>query len=588
MSKRQRLPIVALVGRPNVGKSRLFNRFVGSRKALVENTPGVTRDRNYGTAKWDHHQFTVIDTGGFEPDSNDILLEQMRVQAQLAVEEADVIVFVVDSRAGLLPADWQIADILRKSSKRVILAVNKIDQPKLIDLSYEFYELAFEELIAISAEHGLGFSELADAVTRDFPTVDDDSNKHHRFELDNDFGEFTEEYVEQFGEYPKGYEPSEDDEFEDDYEMVDGERVQFIPAEDGDESEFNEADEESDVDADNENDVDADDEMTFVQTEEDYEDFTEDEEEDLNRAHTFESEDDAELYEVPATARDENSLEERVLNETISVAVLGKPNTGKSTLINRLLGYKRLLTADIAGTTRDTIDTELEGKDGQQFLLIDTAGIRRKCTISQRIEKFSIVKALDAVERADIVLIVIDARVGATDQDLKIAQIAIEKGCAIAVLLNKWDLIEGKTDQTATEYIKDAKEKFSFIEHVPVFTISALTGTRTHKILDIAKKLYIQASVRVPTGELNRVFRRILADHNPPTVGSRTLKFYFAQQVAIRPPTFVIQSNAPEIIPSDYKRYIINQIRRYYGFAGTPIRILFKKPAGRRKWTDKK
>lgn len=552
MTKRQRLPIIALVGRPNVGKSRLFNRFVGSRKAIVENTPGVTRDRNYANGKWDHKPFTIIDTGGFEPDSNDVLLEQMRVQAQLAVEEADVIIFVVDARAGLIPADWQIADILRKSSKRIILAVNKIDTPKLIDLSYEFYELALDEMYPISAEHGLNFSDFADAVTRDFKSEDDNNNTHHKFQLDNDFAEFTDEYVERFGEYPKGYMPAENDDEDGDYEY-DDENDNF--------------DDENDHDADS---------------------YTEEEEEELNRAHTFESEDDAELYEVPSTARDEHALEDRVLTETIAIAVCGKPNTGKSTLINRLLGYKRLLTADIAGTTRDTIDTELEGKDGQQYLLIDTAGIRRKSTISQRIEKFSIVKALDAVERADVVLIVVDARIGATDQDLKIAQIAVEKGCAIAVLLNKWDLIEAKTDQTAKEYINAAKEKFSFIDHVPIFTISALTGTRTHKVLDIAKKLYIQASVRVPTGELNRVFRRIIAQHTPPIVGSRSIKFYFAQQVAIRPPTFVIQANAPEIIPMDYKRFIVNQFRAYYGFEGTPIRIMFKKPAGRRKWTEKR
>lgn len=559
MSKRQRLPVIALVGRPNVGKSRLFNRFVGSRKAIVENTPGVTRDRNYGTGKWNSRPFTIIDTGGFEPDSTDVLLEQMRLQAQLAVEEADVILFVVDSRAGLLPADWQIAEILRKSGKRTILTVNKIDQPKLIELSYEFYELAFEELFAVSAEHGLGFEDLAEAATQDFPTVSAKDKARPSFKVDNDFAEFAEEYLEQFGEYPRGYAALEDGDDDDDawYDDKTGE--------------VDDADARMD-------------DRDALDTEES---DASDEEDILPRAHIFETEDDAELYEVPCTARDEHALEDRVLQETIAIAVCGKPNTGKSTLINRLLGYQRLLTADIAGTTRDTIDTELEGKDGQPYLLIDTAGIRRKSTISQRIEKFSIVKALDAVERADVVLIVVDARTGVTDQDLKIASIAVEKGCALAVLLNKWDLIEQKTDQTAMAYIKAAREKFSFMEHIPIFTISALTGTRTHKILDIAKKLYLQASTRIPTGELNRVFRRILSQHTPPLVGSRTLKFYFIQQVAIRPPTFVIQSNAPECVPTDYKRYIINQIRAYYGFAGTPIRILYKKPAGRRKWTPR-
>ena len=546
---KERLPIVALVGRPNVGKSRLFNRFVGSRMAIVENTPGVTRDRNYGTARWNHCKFTVIDTGGFEPDSTDVLLEQMRVQAQLAMEEADVILFLVDARAGLLPIDQQIADILRKSNKRIILVVNKVDQHKLISLSYEFYELAFEEMLAVSAEHGLNFDDLVETVTRDFPRNDTEENRRAKFEIDDDFAEFTEEYIEELGEYPHGY-------FED------------------------ESDESGDIHDTQEMDA-LSDEM--IEGEEDF-----GEEEEVDGGVYFETREDAELYEVPATASYTEGLADRVLSETIYIAVLGKPNTGKSTLINRLLGYQRLLTADIAGTTRDTIDSELEGPDGQQYVLIDTAGIRKKSAISQRIEKFSIVKALDAVERADVVLLVIDAQNGVTDQDLKIAGLAIERGCSLAVLINKWDKIEAKTDRTAKEYIDEAREKLSFVEGVPIFTISALTGQRTHKILDIAKKLYTTSSTRVPTGELNRVFRRILGQHTPPTVGSRNLKFYFAQQVAIRPPTFVIQANAPEIIPTDYKRYITNQIRAYYGFEGTPIRVLFKKPAGRRRWEKSK
>ena len=538
---KEKTPVVALVGRPNVGKSRLFNRFVRSRKAIVENTPGVTRDRNYGSARWNNARFIVIDTGGFEPDSSDVLLEQMRTQAQLAVEEADVILFVVDARAGLLPADQQIAEILRRSNKRVILVVNKIDQPKHIELSYEFYELAFEEMIPISAEHGLNFDDLTEAVTRDFPKTEEDENKRAKFQIDNDFGEFTEKYYEEIGEYPKGYDPYAEIEADEDDAYADE-----------DETEEDEAQENSED------------------------------------AHYFETREDAELYEVPATDSGAEALAERVLTETINVAVLGKPNTGKSTLINRLLGYNRLLTADIAGTTRDTIDSEVEGKDGQKFVLIDTAGIRRKCTISQRIEKFSIIKALDAVERADVVLLVVDAQNGVTDQDLKIASLAVDRGCAVAVLLNKWDKIENKTDQTAKEYIDAARERLSFLDRVPVFTISALVGTRTNKILDIAKKLYITSSTRVPTGELNRVFRRILEQHSPPTVGNRNIRLYFAQQVAIRPPTFVIQSNVPELVPTDYKRFLINQIRAYYGFEGTPIRVLFKKPAGRRKWEKKK
>lgn len=547
---KERLPVVALVGRPNVGKSRLFNRFVRSRMAIVENTPGVTRDRNYGTAHWNQCRFTVIDTGGFEPDSTDVLLEQMRIQAQLAMEEADVILFLVDARTGLLPVDEQIAGILRKSNKRIILTVNKIDQHKLIGLSYEFYELAFDEMMVVSAEHGLGFDELVDAVTRDFPRNDVEEKRRAKFEIDDDFAEFTEEYIEELGEYPHGYDPDAE------------------PGEDSEEYTEEDFDEE-DYDEDVHDTV----EMSAIP-----EDMI------THDAHFFETQEDAELYEVPSTASYTEALAERVRSETIYIAVLGKPNTGKSTLINKLLGYQRLLTADIAGTTRDTIDSDLEGPDGQQYVLIDTAGIRKKNTISQRIEKFSIIKALDAVERADVVLLVVDVQNGVTDQDLKIASLAIERGCSVAVLLNKWDKIESKTDRTAKEYIDDAREKLSFIDRVPIFTISALTGQRTHKILDIARKLYTTSSTRIPTGELNRVFRRILAQHTPPTVGSRNLKFYFAQQVAIRPPTFLFQANAPEIIPTDYKRYITNQIRAYYGFEGTPIKVLFKKPAGRRKW----
>lgn len=527
-STHSKLPIVALVGRPNVGKSRLFNRFVRERRAIVENTPGVTRDRNYGTAKWDDRKFTVIDTGGFEPDSTDVLLEQMRVQAQLAVEEADVILFIVDARSGLLPADWQIADILRKSNKRVILVVNKIDQPKLVHLSYEFYELAFEEMISVSAEHGFEFDVLADAVVVDFPVCEEEEQSSRFFDdeaLDHLRGDDDD--------LDEDIETQEDDAYEDEDDLS---------------------------------------------NEDDDEDF------DVPSGRFFQTQEDAELYGVPEKARDTVSLEERIKGETISIAVLGKPNTGKSTLINHLLGYKRLLTADIAGTTRDTIDSELIGEDGQHYTLIDTAGIRRKNAISQRIEKFSIIKALDAVERADVVLVLVEAQTGVTDQDLKIASLAVERGCAIAILLNKWDVIENKADNTATEHIKRARERFSFIEHAPMFTISALTGTRTHKILDIAKKLYLGASLRIPTGELNRVFKRILEQHSPPSVGSRNLRFYYAQQVAIRPPTFVVQTNAPELVPTDYKRYLNNQIRAYYGFDGSPIRILFKKPAGRRQF----
>jgi GTP-binding protein len=494
--------------------------------AIVENTPGVTRDRNYAKSAWGAKRFSIIDTGGFEPDSQDVLLEQMRVQAQLALEEADVILFVVDARSGVLPPDRQIAEILRRSSKRVILCVNKIDQAQHEMLSYEFYELAFEEQFSVSAEHGYGFGELADAVTRDFE------------------------------------EDEEDEVFEEDG---------FALSDSGEEIEENQGEEDFEDDDEGGGD-----------------DYAVGEESDSFSANTdpYYKHYDEELaiYEVPQSVNYTDAIIDKIKDECIHIAVLGKPNTGKSTLINRLLGYQRLLTADIAGTTRDTIDSELTDEEGQNFVLIDTAGIRRKSSISHRIEKFSVIKALDAVERADVVILVVDAREGLTDQDLKIAAIAIDKGCALCVVLNKWDAIENKDDATATEYIKAAREKISFFEHAPIFTMSALTGQRAHRILAIAKKLYLNASIRIPTGELNRVFQRILQQHSPPTVGVKNLRFYFIQHVAIRPPTFVMQCNAPTLVPEDYKRYLLNQIRAFYGFAGSPIRIILRKPAGRRKW----
>lgn len=478
--------------------------------AIVENTPGVTRDRNYATATWDNKRFTMIDTGGFEPDSQDILLEQMRLQAQVALEEADVILFVVDARSGVLGPDRQIAEILRRSNKRVLLCVNKVDQHQHVMLSYEFHELALPELFCVSAEHGYGFEKLADAACQDFEQ-----------------------------------EPQEDPFFVDEFE-----------------------DEPDELSA-------------AAQDDEEQWEYDAEQDEDTSYA---DNDRDLAFYEVPQTANYTDGLLEKIKEECIHIAVLGKPNTGKSTLINRLLGYQRLLTADLAGTTRDTIDSELIDEEGQHYVLIDTAGIRKKSSITHRIEKFSIIKALDAVERADVVVLVVDAREGISDQDLKIAAIALDKGCALCVVLNKWDIIENKDEATATAFIKATREKLSFCEHAPIFTISALTGQRANRILTIAKRLYINASIRIPTGELNRVLQRILKQHSPPTVGVKNLRFYYIQHVAVRPPTFVIQCNAPNLVPADYKRFLLNQLRAFYGFEGSPLRLILRKPAGRRAW----
>lgn len=455
---RARLPVIAIVGRPNVGKSRLFNRVIGRREAIVEDTPGVTRDRNYGRGEWYGRPFTVIDTGGFEPESEDRLLEQMREQARLAMEEADAIVFVVDARAGLLPTDEQIAVQLRQTRKPVYVAANKLDTYELFAQAAEFYALGFEHVFALSAEHGPGFDDLMDAVTEFFPRVEPGAG---------------------------GAESGE-----------------------------------------------------------------------------------------------------------ISIAVVGKPNAGKSTLINKLLGAERLLTSNIPGTTRDAIDSMLERVDPEsgevrQYCVIDTAGMRRKRAISQQLEKYSVIQAVKSLDRADVALLIIDATEGVSDQDAKIARLAMDRGCAMAILLNKWDAIEGKGSSTATEYRKAVAEALSFCDFAPVITVSALSGQRVHKVLDLVDRLYAAARVRVPTAELNRELQRMVSRHHAPMGRHRPVRFYYMSQVAVAPPTFVIQVNNPADVPDGYRRYLMNQMRELYGFEGSPVRLILRKPAGRHRWDEK-
>lgn len=439
------MPLVAIVGRPNVGKSRLFNRLTESQRAIVHDYEGVTRDRQYGEAEWFGRRYTVIDTGGFVPDTDEPLLQQMRDQAQLAIDEADVIIFMMDARTGLLPQDREIEKMLREGGKPVFLAVNKVDAwMKRDELITEFWELG-DQLFPVSAEHGNGLDALMDEVTAGFD-------------------------VNLFDEAP------------------------------------------------------AEDELT------------------------------------------------------IKIAVVGKPNAGKSSTVNALLGEERLLTSDVPGTTRDAVDSEFAW-EGQDYLLIDTAGLRRKRSISQRLEEYAVVQAIRSIDRADVALLVIDAEAGLTGQDKKIASVVTGRGRACVILVNKWDLVP-KDTYTAGEYVKMLHHEMPWVSHAPVLFISAKTGQRVHKILGLVNDVYEQYCRRIPTAEVNRFLEGVIEHHSPPVHRSRRLKFYYATQVATRPPTFVFVVNYPDGVAPSYRRFLENQIRAQYGFEGTPIRTLLRTRKG--------
>jgi len=434
-------PIVAIVGRPNVGKSTLFNKIAGRRIAIVEDTPGVTRDRIYADGEWLNRTFTMVDTGGIEPYSEDIILSQMRRQAELAMETADVIVFVCDAKEGVTPADHDVAQMLRQTKKPVILAVNKIDHVKYMDHLYDFYALGMGDPIAVSAGQGLGIGDLLDAVVAHFPE------------------------------------------------------------------------------------------------------------------------------DAPPADEEEH---------VISIAVLGKPNVGKSSLVNRLLGEERSIVSDIAGTTRDSIDSILT-YEGRTYRLIDTAGIRRKRAVEdESIERYSVIRALAAVRRSDVCLIVIDAAEGMTEQAVKIAGYCHEEGKASILLVNKWDLIE-KDTYTMESFKKKIAKDLAFMSYVPQLYISAKTGQRLHKILDLVDAVYAQSMMRVPTGRLNDVINEAVTVTEPPSDKGRRLKIYYATQVSVQPPTFVLFVNDPDILHFSYKRYIENYLRKSFGLTGTPIRIIVRK-----------
>ena len=431
-------PIVAIVGRPNVGKSTLFNKIAGKRISIVQDTPGVTRDRVYAEAEWLSYNFTMIDTGGIEPERDDIIVKQMRRQANIAIETADVIVFIVDGKEGITAADGEVATMLRKSKKPIVLVVNKVDSLKEEDNAWEFYNLGIGDPITISAAQGLGLGDMLDRVVEGF-----DKN-------------------------------------------------------------------------------------------------------------TLDDEDD----------------------DTIKIAMLGKPNVGKSSLVNRLLGEERVIVSNVPGTTRDAIDSTLDTDLGK-FVLIDTAGIRRKSKVKEEIERYSVIRTLTAIERADVCILMIDATEGITEQDEKIIGYAHEMRKAIMVIVNKWDLVE-KDDKTLDKFKKDLQQKLKFLSYAEYLFISALTGQRTHKVLEVAKKCYGNYSKRIGTGVLNEVISKAILMKEPPIVALKRLKIYYATQVAAKPPKFVFFINDSSARHFSYERYLENQIRDSFDFKGTGIEIEYR------------
>ena len=432
-------PIVAIIGKPNVGKSTFFNYLVGSRISIVEDTPGVTRDRIYADTNWRGRNFTLIDTGGIEPESDDIILSQMREQANLAISMADVIIFLTDIKQGVTAADSEIAVMLKKSGKPIVLVCNKADNfQKDREEIYEFYNLGLGEPLPISASNAIGIGDVLDAIYENFP-------------------------------------PKTDDEDEDDI---------------------------------------------------------------------------------------------------IKVAVIGKPNVGKSSLINKILGENRAIVSNIAGTTRDAIDTDFENEHGK-YVLIDTAGVRRKSKVKESIEKFSIMRTLLAIERADVCLMMIDATEGVTDQDAKIAGEAHEAGKGVIIVVNKWDAYEKETG-TLEKYKKEIYNKLSYLSYAPIIFISAKTGQRVNKLFDLINEVNKQNSMRVSTSVLNQVINEAIAIVQPPSDKGKRLKILYGTQASTKPPTFVIFVNDKELFHFSYERYLVNQIRKEFGLEGTPVRIIVR------------
>ena len=439
MGKRKGKPIVAVVGRPNVGKSTLFNALAGEKIAIVKDTPGVTRDRIYADITWLNTTFTLIDTGGIEPESKDVILSQMREQAQIAIDTADVIIFLVDVKQGLVDADMKVADMLRKSRKPILLVVNKVDEyKKTIMETYEFYNLGIGDPIAISATNRTGIGDMLDQVIAHF----------------------------------------------------------------------------------------------------------------------------------------DNEVAEEEADDRPRVAIVGKPNVGKSSLINRLIGENRVIVSDIAGTTRDAVDTPVKC-NGKEYVFIDTAGLRRKNKVKEDLEHYMIVRTVSAVERADVVVLVIDADEGVTEQDAKIAGIAHERGKGFIIAVNKWDLVE-KNDKTIYRFTEKVKSTLSFMPYAEILFISAKTGQRTGKLFETIDAVVENCALRVSTGVLNEIMAEATAMQQPPSDKGKRLRLYYITQAAVKPPTFVIFVNDKELMHFSYTRYIENQIRNSFGFRGTPLRFIIR------------
>ncbi len=430
-------PVVAVVGRPNVGKSTFFNKVIGRRIAIVEDTPGVTRDRIYAETEWNGIEFAIIDTGGIEPDSEDIILSQMRQQAEIAMDTADVILFLVDGRDGLTSADREVANMLRRRGREVILVVNKIDTHKLPDDFYDFYELGLGDPIPISAANMLNFGDLLDEIVDAFP---------------------KEQYEEE--------------------------------------------------------------------------------------------------------------------EDVIKIAVIGKPNVGKSSLINELVGENRVIVSPIAGTTRDSIDTPFE-KDGEKYMLIDTAGIRRKSKVTEDIERYSVIRAVAAIERSDVALLMIDASEGITEQDKKIAGVAHEAGKGIVVVVNKWDLVEKQTN-TMRDFRREIEGEFPFMTYAPSIFISVKDHQRIDNVINMARYVAETRAMRVPTGQLNALLQDAMMMKQPPSDKGKRLRIYYATQVGIKPPLFSFKINSRPLMHFSYARYLENKIREGFGFEGTSIKFVFR------------
>lgn len=435
-------PVVTIVGRPNVGKSTLFNRIAGKRISITEDKPGVTRDRIYAECEWLDNYFTLIDTGGIELNTTDTIFAQMRVQAEIAIDMADVVLFMVDGKEGITSADMEVAHMLRKSKKEIILVVNKMDKYVNEDNIYEFYNLGLGEPVSVSASEALGIGDLLDITISRF----------------------------------------------------------------------------------------------------------------------------------------DECLDTKIADDSIKIAVIGKPNAGKSSIINRIIGEKRVIVSDIPGTTRDAIDTKFES-NGQKYTLIDTAGIRKKSKVSENVEKYSVLRAFTAVERADICILVIDADKGVTEQDIRIAGYSHDNNKGMIIIVNKWDLIE-KDDKTFSRFHDDIRNSFAYASYAPILTISALTGQRVNKILDTVEEVFSFRNLRVSTGVLNDILTEAVLMNQPRTVKGKRLKIFYGTQVAVNPPKFLIFVNDNTLVHFSYERYLENKIRESFKYIGTPIIIEFRNRSG--------